>query len=110
LYDINIHFQLCGIKHNLFSSVFKPFSVRKQYNFRIFTYDGPDKPAGVWRLENVPGGLTIENRFKEEQIDNCRFSISEKMNMARMEIQTPERVVPPEGKITIEHTWGIKKY
>jgi len=67
-------------------------------------YDGPNKPAGTWRLENVLKGLTIENRFREEQVKTCFMLTREKDNLVRMEIHSDEHEVKPGDRITINHT------
>jgi len=70
-------------------------------------YDGPNKPAGAWRLENVINGYTIENRFRDNEVASCILATSEKDNMVRMEIQSSEYEVKPGDRITINHTLEI---
>ena len=70
-------------------------------------YYGVDKPAGVWRLENVLDGLTIEHHFDKNKVVSCRYLDSEELNMAGMEIHSAEQEVPPGGKINMEHEWVI---
>jgi len=69
---------------------------------------GANKPAGAWRLEGMVDDLTLEHRFDKDQVVSCRYSASEKLNMARMEIHTQEQEVPPGGKISMEHEWLIE--
>ncbi|MFC1508981.1 DUF4838 domain-containing protein [Candidatus Omnitrophota bacterium] len=72
-------------------------------------YSGPNKPAGAWRMESLINGLTVVNTFPAGRIENCQLNISEKTQMVRMEIQTPEREVKPGDKITVKHSWEIIK-
>ena len=72
-------------------------------------YDGPNKPSGAWRLENVATGFTVENTFDEEQVEACWLVTSKKAGWARMEVQSAEREVPPGSKIAIDHTWEIRR-
>jgi len=71
-------------------------------------YDGPNKPEGVWRVENLINGLTVENTFPARYVEKCQLNMSGKTNMVRMEISSPEHEIPPGGRITINHLWEIK--
>ena len=92
-----------GIKDG---SLIEPVASEKRESY--FRYDGPNKPAGVWRLENVIQGLTVENRFNEKEVESCCLTTDEKENMALMEIRSAEQEVPQNGEITVNHTWEIK--
>ena len=81
---------------------------RTRWGITTVKYDGPNKPAGAWRLENVINGHTIENRFRDNEVASCILAIPEEDNMVRMEIQSPEREVEAGGRITINHIWEIK--
>ncbi len=70
-------------------------------------YYGANKPVGIWRLEHILDDLTIEHHFDKNQVVSCRYSDSEKLKMASMEIHTEEQEVPPGSKISMEHEWII---
>jgi hypothetical protein len=87
-------------------------SEEKKHTYRpvqTSRYDGPNKPSGAWRLENVAAGFTVENTFDEEQVEACWLVASKKAGWARMEVQSAEREVPPGGKIAIDHSWEIRR-
>ncbi len=79
---------------------------RSVINYR---YDGPNKPSGAWRLENITGGFVLENTFAADQVEACKLMVASGAGLARMEIQTSERIVPPGGRIVLDHTWELSK-
>ena len=74
-----------------------------------YRFDGSNKPAGAWRLNDISDGLTIENRFHQDQVKWCRLVKDHSIKSARMEIHSPTREVPPDSSITIEHEWEINE-
>ena len=71
--------------------------------------DSDNKPQGVWRFVNIEGGLTVENRFKNNQVYYVQHSYSDEDKFALVELHSEEREVRPNGKIVIEHQWEIKE-
>ena len=102
----------CKVRTNEGDFVQPTASEEKSHKYRPvveFRYDGPNKPAGAWRLENIAAGFTIENTFSAAQVEACKLKVVPGAELARMEIQSSEREVPPGGKIAIEHTWELSR-
>ena len=74
-----------------------------------YRFDAANKPAGIWRLENLAGGFTMQNAFSSDQVEACRLITSAADDWVRMEIQTSEREVPPGGVIVLDHSWEVQE-
>ena len=72
-------------------------------------YDGPNKPIGAWRLENIAGGLTVVHNFTASDIETCNLRTYPEVSAALMEIQTPVKDIPAGGRIAIKHSLEIKE-
>lgn len=87
-----------------------PIATEEQGTFpdKNYRYDGPNKPAGAWRLENIAPNFSIENQFDDKEVETCIFETNSRNKMGLMEIRSAVREVPAGGKITINHSWEIK--
>jgi len=77
------------------------------YHLEEFRYDGENKPAGVWRLESLSEGWTIENRFDENVVESCIRHHCKGKNVVRLDLHTADREVPPGERIHLAHSWEI---
>jgi hypothetical protein len=72
-------------------------------------YDGDVLPWGMWRATGLDAGFMAENRFDPDSIEGCTFSACHGMDFILMELHSPERVLPPGGRIGFGQSWEFAK-
>ncbi len=77
------------------------------YQHHEVTYDGDNKPAGVWRMSSDSEGWTVENRFDDSIVETFKWINMLGRNMVRLEIHSAEKNVSPGERIHINHSWEI---
>jgi len=71
-------------------------------------FDGPNKPAGAWRMSSDTEGWTVENTFDPSVVETCIWHTCKAKDMVRLDLHTADREVKPGGRIAFTHTWEIK--
>ena len=67
-------------------------------------YDGPNTPAGAWRLANLSGGFVVEGRFSPNEIASLNMIRASSEGIGDIvELHTPEREVHAGSERDIHH-------
>ena len=86
----------------------------EELSFRSFRpirsrYDGEYRPVGALRLDKLVSGLTVEQIFEDKEMESILITAYDTQKVTRIDLFTPERDIPPNGKITLKHAMEFKE-